>query len=76
MANIAESHGRYGYQDRIQLLVIARGSVEETRSHLSAAQGLKYIDKKTFDELDDKYQYLAKAINSFITSIRQKKPSN
>lgn len=73
MANIAESQGRYGYQDRIQLLMIARGSIEETRSHLSVAEGLHYISKIEFEDLDNQYQNLAKSINSFISSIRNKK---
>lgn len=73
MANIAESQGRYGYQDKIQLLIIARGSIEETRSHLSVAEGLHYISKTAFENLDNQYQNLAKRINSFISSIRQKK---
>jgi four helix bundle protein len=73
MANIAESQGRYGYQDKIQLLIIARGSIEETRSHLSAAYGLNYINKNTFNHLDEQYQNLARGVNSFISSIRHKK---
>jgi len=32
--NIAESYGRYGYQDKIQFLYKARGSAEEAKSQL------------------------------------------
>jgi len=34
ISNIAESHGRYHFADKIRVLYIARGEVEETRSHL------------------------------------------
>ncbi|HCM67793.1 MAG: hypothetical protein A2898_03965 [Candidatus Kerfeldbacteria bacterium RIFCSPLOWO2_01_FULL_48_11] len=73
VANIAESQGRYGYQDKIQFLIVARGSVEETRSHLSVALGLGYIEKKPFQLLDDSYQNVAKGINSLVSYIRRQK---
>lgn len=47
-ANIAESCGRYGIKDKIQLLMVSRGSIYEIRSHLSVALGLKYIDEGKF----------------------------
>ena len=34
MANIAEGYGRYYYQEVIRFCYIARGSLEETYSHL------------------------------------------
>jgi len=76
MANIAESQGRFGYQDKIQMLIIARGSIEETRSHLSVALGLQYINQPTFDKLEEQYQVLAKGVNSFISYIRKEKQKN
>jgi four helix bundle protein len=42
-ANIAEGHGRYYYQDNIRFCYIARGSLEETISHLSLAYDLAYL---------------------------------
>lgn len=33
-ANIAEAYGRYSYQEGIRFSYIARGSLEETHSHL------------------------------------------
>ena len=46
IANIAESHGRFTYADKVRVLYIARGEITETRSHLSVAFGRKYIEKK------------------------------
>ena len=45
-ANIAESFGRYHVNDKIQLLIVARGSIYETMSHLTIAFGLRYIHKE------------------------------
>ena len=42
-ANIAEAHGRYHYQDAIRFCYIARGSLDETLSHLILAHDLGYI---------------------------------
>ena len=37
MANIAEGYGRYHYLDSLRFYYIARGSLEETISHLITA---------------------------------------
>jgi len=71
MANIAEGHHRSSHKERIQFLVIARGSVEEIRSHLSVAIGLEYISKSTFENLENRYSNLGRGINSFILALRK-----
>jgi len=70
IANIAESHGRYYYADKVRVLYIARGEVEETRSHLKVALGRKYIDQLTFNRLDKEYEGLSKGISGYIKSLR------
>ena len=70
-ANIAESFGRYHIKDKIQLLIVARGSIYETRSHLSIALGLKYIKDKDFKDIDNRYEVLSKRLNAFINSIKK-----
>ena len=52
ISNIAEAHGRYYFADKVRVLYTSRGECEETRSHLRAALGLKYIDKETFTYLE------------------------
>lgn len=42
-ANIAESHGRYYYQQGVFFCYIARGSLDETINHLVTALELEYI---------------------------------
>ncbi len=69
-ANIAESCGRYGIKDKIQLLMVSRGSLYEIRSHLSIALGLKYIDMEKFQDLENRYEILAKRLNAFIKHLK------
>jgi four helix bundle protein len=71
-ANIAEAHGRHHYLDKAKFLYNARGSLEETRSHLMAARDLKYIDNDTFNKLNNEYMGLIKGLNAFISSIKNK----
>ena len=70
-ANIAESSGRFHNREKIQLLIIARGSIYETRSHLSIALGLDYINKNRFEDVDGRYEILSKRLNSFINHIEK-----
>jgi four helix bundle protein len=41
--NIAEGYGRFYYQEGIRFAYIARGSLEETRSHVNYAHQMGYI---------------------------------
>ncbi len=76
IANIAESHGRYSYQDKIRILYIARGEIVETRSHLTVAFGRKYISIEAFKELNDRYITLTKQLNSYIKGIQSHKSNH
>ncbi|MCG2692976.1 four helix bundle protein [Candidatus Parcubacteria bacterium] len=73
IANIAEAHGRYYYADKIRVLYISRGELQETQSHLAVAYGRKYIDTQTFQNLSRSYEDLKVKINNYITSINNKK---
>ena len=44
MANIAEGYGCYHYLDRLRFFYFARGSLNETISHVITAYDLKYLD--------------------------------
>ncbi len=43
IANIAESQGRFTYNDKIRVLYQSRGEIFETRSHLHVAKGLGFL---------------------------------
>lgn len=69
IANIAESHGRYFYKDKIRVLYIARGEIAETQSHLRVALGLNYLDKEMFNEVLCGYEALLISINQQVRQL-------
>lgn len=71
--NIAESYGRFGFQDRIQFLFQARGSAEEARSQLDRSR--EFTEKNIIDELVESYTVEIKKINGYIRFLRKKKSS-
>lgn len=50
-ANIAEGYGRFYYQENIRFCYNARGSLEETLSHLVMCYELKYITRACMQNL-------------------------
>lgn len=75
-ANIAESQGRYTYQDKIRVLYIARGELFETISHLKIASELGYMDSNYFKVVVTKYYILLHSLNSYIYMLKKKKLTN
>ena len=72
-ANLAESYGRYYYQDSIRFCYIARGSLEETFSHLTLAYNLGYISEKEHTSLIQETNELRKMVNGYITYLKRSK---
>lgn len=71
IANIAESHGRYYFADKVRVLYTARGEVEEIRSHLRVALGIKYISEELFKKIDYEYKGLSRGISVYIKSLKE-----
>lgn len=69
-ANIAESCGRYYYKDKIRVLYIARGELEETRSHLNVALKLGYCSADDYKKFDESYLSLRKQLNAYVGRLR------
>jgi four helix bundle protein len=69
VANIAEATGRHFYKDKIRIFYIARGEIEETKSHLLVALRLGYIDRKDIDNLLEQYSILHKKLNGLISVL-------
>lgn len=72
-ANIAEGYGRFYYQEIIRFCYIARGSLEETLSHLVLCSDLKYIPKTLFDSLEQDGEKLTQMINGYIGYLKRSK---
>ena len=72
-ANIAEGYGRYHYLDNIRFCYIARGSLEETFSHVALGRNLGYIDQETFQQIMSDIQILRRMLNGYIAFLRRSK---
>jgi four helix bundle protein len=67
--NIAEGKGRSSLADYRHFLVIARGSVEETRYLLFLAKDLGLISPDVFDSHEAAYAEISKMINGLIKAL-------
>ena len=72
-ANIAEGYGRFYYQEIIRFCYIARGSLEETLSHLVMCYELKYIPQALFDSLELDGEKSTQLINGYIGYLKRSK---
>ncbi len=71
IANIAESQGRYSYNDKIRVLYHTHGEIFEVRSHLKVAHGLGYLTEAEFKKLDKDHEGLLMGLNSYIRYLSQ-----
>jgi four helix bundle protein len=72
-ANVAEGYGRYYYQDNVRFCYMARGSLEETLSHLILVYELKLIPESIFYELSQQGDDLTRLINGYIAYLKRSK---
>lgn len=72
-ANIAEGFYRNSTKELINFLYIARGSCGECIYFLILAKDLGYINNITFKNLKLEYDSVAKQLNGWIKSLRNKR---
>ena len=72
-ANIAEGYGRFYDQDNVRFCYNARGSLEETLSHLVICSELKYIPENLFQSLEQDGEKLTQLINGYIGYLKRSK---
>jgi four helix bundle protein len=70
-ANIAEGHGRYYYMDNVRFCYTARGSLEETLSHLMIAHELAYLPDALYQELRQDGEELFRILNGYIAYLKR-----
>ena len=70
-ANIAEGHGRFYYQENVRFCYIARGSLEETLSHIVHAQKVGYVPEPLFKNLANDGEELNRLINGYISFLKK-----
>jgi four helix bundle protein len=72
-ANIAEGYGRFYYQESIRFCYIARGSLEETFSHLTQAYQLSYFQDGMYRSLAKEVTELRRLLNGYILFLKRSK---
>src|SRR5215211_7378167 len=72
-ANIAEGHGRFYFQDNVRFCYIARGSLEETLSHIVYAQKVGYLADALYESLVSEGEDLNRLINGYIGFLKKTK---
>jgi four helix bundle protein len=72
-ANIAEGHGRFYFQDNVRFCYIARGSLEETLSHLVYAYKVGYISETVYKNFGVDGENLNRLINGYIGFLKRSK---
>lgn len=75
-ANVAESHGRFHFGEKLQFLYYARGSLYETRHWLRLGYKRGLIDQESAQKLAQLIEPLAISLNSFISSIKKQRERN
>ena len=72
-ANIAEGHGRFYFQDNVRFCYIARGSLEETLSHIVYAHKVDYIAETLYKSFSVDGENLNRLINGYIGFLKKSK---
>jgi len=70
-ANIAEGYGRYYYTETVRFCYIARGSLEETYSHLVMAVRLGYVSEVETKAIFSEIVRLRQMINGYIAFLKR-----
>jgi len=70
-ANIAEGMGRETTNDLCHFLIMARGSIHETVSHLLLSEDLGYISTEVSNQLRERYWGLNAGNNNHLKSLKK-----
>ena len=69
-ANIAEGYGRHYYKEAIRFYRIARGSLYETKDHITSCYDLQYISLGLFEKGSKLTEQAKIALNGYIAFVR------
>lgn len=72
-ANIAEGYGRYHYLENIKFCTYSRGSLDETKDHLTVALDENFITEAQFVLYENKITEIKQLINGYIRFLRTQK---
>lgn len=69
--NIAEGKGRSTIKDYLHFLIIARGSLEETKYLVLLSKDLNYVNTDKYTKLDEQLNLIGKKLNALINALRK-----
>ena len=69
MANIAEAHGRFSFEDKRNFYEISHGSTSELQSHLYVAKDQEYISQAEFDETFECTSQVSRLVKGSIDNL-------
>lgn len=72
-ANIAEGYGRFYYQDNVRFCYMARGSLEETLSHLVFCHEIGFVSATIYKPLEQEGAEIGKMLNGYIAYLKTSK---
>jgi four helix bundle protein len=72
-ANIAEGYGRFYYKDNVRFCYNARGSLEETLSHLVFCQEMGFIPQEVYKSFEQEGEEIGKMLNGYISYLKKSK---
>jgi len=71
-SNISEGDERGSNKDAVRFFYMAKGSLAELQTQLEIAYEIKYLDERTFYDLQEKCITLGKMVGSLIKIRREK----
>jgi four helix bundle protein len=69
-SNIAEGFGRETAKDRVHFYIISLGSLNETQNQLLISKDIGYLDKESWNELENQTIIVSKMLNGLIKSSK------
>jgi four helix bundle protein len=74
-ANIAEGYKKRSRADKLRLLNISQGSLEECQYYLILSKYLNYINDEEFRRMSEKLENVSKLLNNYCRAIQSNSQS-
>lgn len=73
-ANIVEGYRKIGKADKLRLMNIAQGSLEECRYYILLSKDLNYISEDNYLELTRSIEDVSRLLNAYCKAVTSYKP--
>jgi len=74
-ANICEGYRKLSCADKLRFMNIAQGSLEECRYYIILACDINYIDRTTYEDLENLVSQVSWKLNGYAAGIRRNNES-